>query len=155
MSDLVPAVPHPVTGEVLQLDAPTADLAQALDELKELTSRIREVRERIDEELLRRMDAKARWTVREGGFKVTAPSPAPRAEWDGAELSVVLAELRGLDLIDYDAAQAALETEVTYKPKARGLNALLKLGGEVAERVGACRSEVEPTRRVTVKRGRT
>src|SRR3954469_1475188 len=103
MSDLLPAVAHPVTGEVLALDAPTADLARALDELKELTSRIREVRERIDEELLRRMDSKARWTAHEGGFKITAPSPAPKAEWDGAELSVVLAELRGLNLIDFEA----------------------------------------------------
>jgi hypothetical protein len=157
MTDLVPtAVPHPVTGEVLALDAPTADLARALDELKELTSRIREVRERIDEELLRRMDHKASWTVRTGdGIKITAPSPAPKVEWDGPELSVVLAELRGLNLIDYEAIQAALEVVVTYKPKAAGLNALLKLGGEVERRLRACRSEVEPTRRVTVKRERT
>jgi hypothetical protein len=148
-------LPMPFTGEVLPLDAPTADLARALDELKELTSRIREVRERIDDELLRRLDKNARWTVREGDFKVTGTSPAPKAEWDGAALSVVLAELRGLALIDYEAAEAALETVVSYKPKAAGLQRLLKLGGEVAERVGACRSEVEPVRRVTVKRERT
>jgi hypothetical protein len=154
MSDLLPVVAHPVTGEVLPLDAPTADLARALDELKELTSRIREVRERIDEEVLRRLDAKARWTAHEGGFKVSAPSPAPKPEWDGRALALVLAELRGNALIDYEAAEAALEMVVAYKPKAAGLNRLLMLGGEVAERVGACRVMVEPARRVTVKRER-
>jgi hypothetical protein len=89
MTDLLPM---PFTGEALSLDAPTADLARALDELKELTSRIREVRERIDEELLRRMDPRF-MDRHEGGFKVTAPSPAPKAEWDGAELALALVEL--------------------------------------------------------------
>jgi hypothetical protein len=150
----VPVVPHPVTGEALSLDAPTADLARALDELKELESRIDEVRAVIGEEVIRRLDSKARWTAHEGGFKLTAPSPAPKAEWDGPALALALVELRGLDLIDYEAAEAALETVVSYKPKAAGLNRLLKLGGEVAERVGACRVMVEPVRRVSVKRER-
>jgi hypothetical protein len=155
VGDLLPAVAHPVTGEVLPLDAPTVDLARALDELKELESRLKEVRDRIGEEVLQRMDAKALWTLRtEDGFKLSAPSPAPKAEWDGPALALALVELRGLDLIDYEAAVAALETVVTYKPKAAGLNRLLKLGGEVAERVGACRVMVEPVRRVTVKRER-
>jgi hypothetical protein len=143
VGDLLPAVAHPVTGEVLPLDAPTVDLARALDELKELESRLKEVRDRIGEEVLQRMDAKALWTLRtEDGFKLSAPSPAPKAEWDGPALALALVELRGLDLIDYEAAVAA------------GLNRLLKLGGEVAERVGACRVMVEPVRRVTVKRER-
>lgn len=143
-------IPHPLTGEAIELAAETDTLAQWVDQLRELERQAKEARDMIGLELLRRMDAKASWTLRAGDFKITAPSPAPKTEWDVDQLRATLADLRDQGL-DEDAIDAALEVVVTYKPRTAGLNALRKLGGEVAERIAACGTEVEPARRVSVK----
>lgn len=143
-------IPHPLTGEALDLTADTEDLAYWCDQIRELERQAKEAREILGLELMRRMDSKASWTLRAGGFKITAPSPAPKREWNVDALRSTLADLRDQGL-DEDAIDAALEVVVTYKPRTVGLNALRKLGGEVAERIDACGEDVEPTRRVTVK----
>lgn len=143
-------VPHPQTGEALDLSAPTGDLAAWVDQIRQIESQAKEAREEIGRELLRRMDAKASWTLREAGFKITGQSPQPKLEWNVDALRATLADLRDQGL-DEDAIDAALEVVVSYRPRAAGLNALKKLGGEVAERVESCATEVEPQRRVSVK----
>ena len=150
MVDTTSLIPHPLTGEAIELTADTDMLAHWVDQLRELERQAKEARDLIGLELLRRMDAKASWTLRAGDFKITAPSPAPKVEWDVDQLRATLADLRDQGL-DEDAIDAALEVVVTYKPRASGLNALKKLGGEVAERIAACGTEVEPQRRVSVK----
>ena len=61
-------------------------------------------------------------------------------------------------LIGRQAAHAALRTDITVEHKAqqRGVNALLSLGGEVAEAIAACkrRREQPPRRTVKVRRQR-
>lgn len=147
-------IPHPRTGEALDLTADTETLAAWIDELREYESRSKEIRERIGAELVRRMDQSAKWTIHANGFKVTAPSPAPKVQWDAEALRPVLLELVFEGLISEEASDAALEVVLSYKAKPAGLNALLKLGGPVAERLSECRSEVEPVRRVSVKSDR-
>jgi hypothetical protein len=141
----------PATGETLALDAPTERLAQWLDETRDLEQRIRSAKRVAYDELLRRMDARASWTVREGGYELTAPSPG-RVEYDPAALYEALHDCVAAGMIEEGAAEAALEAVVTYKPKARGIQALLKLGGPVRDAINACAHPVEAPRNVRVKR---
>ena len=122
--------------------------------MRELERQAKEIRDTLGEELVRRMDAKAKWTLNLDGYKVSAPSPAPKVEWDVTALRSTLAALRDQG-IDEDALDAAMDVVVTYKPRTAGLNALKKLGGLVAEQIEACAVEVEPVRRVTVKLDRS
>lgn len=142
----------PRTGEMLPLDADTGTLAGWVDQLADLERHAREVRARIGEELLHRLDRSAKWTHHLDGFTVTAPSPAPVVEWDAVALRATLRDLEDEGVIDEEAVQAALEVVITYKARTAGLNALRKLGSDVAERIAACGHEVERRRTVKVKR---
>lgn len=144
-------IPHPATGEALDLNASTGDLARWADNLRELERQAKEVRDAISEELLHRMDRAAKWTLREDGFEIKGASPAPTIEWDVDQLRGALRELLNDGLIDEDAHDAALQVVVQYKPRTAGLNALRKLGGDIAERIAACGTDVEKPRRVSVK----
>jgi hypothetical protein len=137
----------PGTGEAIELAAETGELARALEEIRALESALREAKRRLGAEVLSRMDAAASWTLRAGGLELRGESPAPKIEWDGAALALTLEALVEEGKIAPEAAQAALSVEVSYKPQARGLSALMKLGGEVAEKVGAHSREVERDRR--------
>lgn len=144
-------VPHPKTGEALSLDAPTGTLAAYHDDLQELERIVREARGRIGEELLKRLDVKAKWTWREDGFEIKAPSPAPTTEYDVDAVRATLRDLQDEGVIDEDAADAAVQVTVSYKARVAGLNALRKLGDDVADRIDACGQPVEKPRRVSVK----
>jgi hypothetical protein len=83
---------------------------------------------------------------------VTAPSPAPKVEWDTERLRETLAGLVIDGTIATEAAEAALERVVTLKPRATGINALRKLGGDVEQRLDECCSPAPAgDRRLTVK----
>lgn len=142
----------PATGQVVDLDAKTEDLAQVLDDTREMEYKLRYFKEAVSAEVLRRMDRQAEWTMREGEYELRSISPAPKIDWAGDELALVLDELVAEGRIDQGAKEAALETEISYKPKARGLNALLKLGQDVASRLLPHRAEAERKRYVTVRR---
>ena len=153
MSTDVVTIRIPLTGEQLSLDAPDADLALALDSIRTLEGQLRDVKSAISREWLARMDASAAWTVHIAGFgKIVAPSPKPTIEYDGPGLREALLDLVGPDGITIAAVDAAVETVVTYEPRARGITALLRLGGRVAATVAAFGTEVEKTRYVAVKR---
>jgi hypothetical protein len=147
-------IPLPLTGEALDLNAPTGELAQAFDRIRDLERELKETRDQISRELIGRMDKRASWTLREDGFKVSAPSPAPKTEYDGYELHQVVQSLVAEGLIDGEAAEEAVEIRVEYRPRVRGVNALRKLGSDVADRVDLCAREVEPVRRVRVEMDR-
>ena len=147
-------VVHPLTGEVLSLDLPDAELALALDGVRILEGELRDVKSALGRELLARMDASASWTLHLPGVgKVTAPSPKPLIEYDGPGLREALLALADEGWITLDAVDAAVEVVVTCEPRARGITALLCLGHPVAETVAAFGMETPRARYVSVKRG--
>jgi hypothetical protein len=135
----------PYTGETVDLASSPDKLAAVLYEIRNLESRLREAKGELTEELLGRMDANARWTERFGEYHVTGKSPEPTIEYDGERLFDALRTLHDQGLITYEAAEAAIKTK--HEAQRRGVNALLKLGGKVAEEVRACEKEPEPKRR--------
>lgn len=134
-------IPLP-TGEAIDLTGPDYDLVRAFDELREYEAGVKTVRGVIGDELRRRMDLAATWTLRAGSFKATAPSPEPRTEYDVDDLREGLALLVAEGLISRDAADAALSREVTYKPSVGGIRKLKKLGGRVRAVVEGCERQV-------------
>lgn len=155
-SELVPAaeaavVANPMTGEALELSASEEDLAAAFDAAKEMESRLKEYRGQISSELLRRMDAEATWTLRAGSYKMEGESP-DRFDYDAEKLLPELTALVKAGKITPGAAHDALERpKAPLKAKKRGINALLKLGGEVKEAIERCKVPVEKSRSVSVK----
>jgi hypothetical protein len=144
------AVMHPSTGEVVSLDAPLEDLAAYLADVRDWEQTfLRPCKRAVEEELLRRMDHDARYTVRAGAYVVRGDGPG-RVEYNEDLLRIRLRELVDDEAISREAAAAAVKEKVSYQPMARGINALLKLGGKVAEAVRSAEAG-EKTRRVTVK----
>jgi hypothetical protein len=141
---------HPATGEVIQLaTAPDEVLAKVLDESKLLDGRMREFNRLVQDELLARMDAVAKWTIHGEGYTLAGSSPST-SEYDVGRLRQTLDRLCAEGLLSKAAATAAIKTEVSYKAVASGCNALIKLGGEVERQVKACK--VPKTRYVRVER---
>lgn len=154
MTDIVPGAQfaHPLTGELLTLDSPTEDLASYMIDLRDFELTLREHKQMVNRELLSRMDRQARWTLPAGDYKLSAPSPEPSQEFDGAELYDVLCALVEEGEITMDAVNAAVEIQHTYKVRAAGVKALRKLDG-VREVIDRHATPVEKARYVKVSRG--
>lgn len=142
---------HPDTGELVPIDAPDEQLADVLDAIRQWESVARAAKALISAELHARMDTNACWTRRAGRYEIKGQSPGG-VEWDVDALSDALGNLVCDGLITAEASDAALERVVTLKPRARGLNALLKIDGQVRDAVEACRVEVHKDRRISLKR---
>lgn len=138
--------------ELILADTDTATLAELRDLIRETEEDQRLAKQALDAELISRMDRAATWTLNEGGFKITAPSPAPQDDYDAQALRVDLEDARDRGLITDEAVDNAVQLIIDYKARAGGIKALLKLGGEVAEIVERHHTLVERTRRVSVKR---
>jgi len=134
------AVVHPATGAQLLLSAPDEQLVAWLHETRDVESKMRELKGLITREVYARLDSRAKWSATWGGYKVKGESPEPTTEYDGQELAKTLRRLVRRKLIDAEAAAAACEKVTTWKPKKNGINALLKLGGEVKEAIDAIAS---------------
>lgn len=144
-----------LSGEIIALDAGTDALAGLLDDYRNLDGLVREAKKIVVRELLSRMDKSAKWTMREGQYEIKGDSPGEKHEWNGQALHAALTELVDQGTIDLEAAESALEVKTVYKPKVRGINALMKLGGLVEQALLACRYKLEdPERRVSVKLAR-
>lgn len=115
------------TGEVLPLTGATTDrLARFLDDSRELESILSETKALVCDELLRRMDRDARWTVWAGGYELRGQSPeAGTTYYEPDELEQALRRLRRESLITEEAAKAALAYEVSVerKPRQAGIRA--------------------------------
>lgn len=169
----LPAILDEATGELVRLvtarhlldavglhDVTAADpeqLAEFTDSCEHLTAIMREAKATVSDELLTRLDKRGKWTARFGEFEVKAPSPtAGTSSFDTQRLQDTLGDLLDRDLIDADAALAAVEfvqPDPYYKVRPAGVQALLKRGGEVAAAIESCRVTAEPPRRVArVKR---
>lgn len=141
------------TGEVLDLDTmATDDLAARVDEIRELRDRLADADREISDELLARMDRRGEWTAEVGDWRVQGSSPETAIDYDPDALEQALGALQGAGLIDADAAADAFRVTVTRRPSKSRINRLLKLGGEVAERIAATRIEGSRPRRVKVTR---
>jgi hypothetical protein len=157
MADLEPrrSAVHPVTGEVLDLGRlATDELAEALNAVQTVSGQLKETKAAVDAEMLQRFDQAARWTVHVPGFKLSAPSPARRVDYDVGKLASTLDELVTDGSISTEARDSALEVEVVTKPKVAGLNALKKLGGRVEAAILACETYTTRARSVRLERDR-
>lgn len=143
----------PGTGELIPYDAPSPVLADAIDRIRTLERQLAEARAEIGRELIDRMDRNGEWTMHLGTLDATAPSPAAAFtdEWDVEALLDALAFLVSDNLITEAAAKRALKVETVWKPQKRGLDALRKLGPDVAARIDACLTRAPRERRVSVK----
>lgn len=153
MTDLVPARPEGITlftGEFLSINSPDSALGRCLAEIREFEALLREQKKILTEELLSRCDRRASWTVYEDGVKISGSSPAPVETWDGAELYSALWAFVDAGVLSEEAVNAAVGIETIYKPKKAGIQALRKLGGDVAGTIDGLAQEVEKDRRVTV-----
>lgn len=144
----------PETGEVITRDSSDADLARAIDWLRDLKRRANTAQRDVEAIALERMDQACRWTRPAGDLTMTASSPEPAYEWTdkGADLRNTLDQMVGEGLITEEAANEACLVELAYKPRAAGVNAIRKRGPEFAARIDACRVEVDKPRYVTVRR---
>lgn len=139
---------NPTSGELIPLDAPTDVLVEWFAAIRKLEQELATMKQAANTEVLRRMDAEAHWTVHTRAGTLTGKSPAPTVAWDPEQLAQTLTGLVADGLISQGAADSALELVQEWKPKRGGINKLLKLGGEIAERIAACGHDVEPNRRV-------
>lgn len=146
-------VVDPATGEAIELATASTDtLAEFLANTRELESRFREQKRAASDEILGRMDREASWTARVGAWTLKGKSPAPVTVYDAQGLRETLDSFVDEGLVSVTAAGEAVEVVTTLKVHARGVNALLKLGGRVAEAVRAHGSEQSPERTVSVSR---
>jgi len=142
---------HPDSGELLDLaTASPAALGDWLDAVRVWEQNARSAKNAVSAELHRRMDLDACYTLRDGDFELRGQSP-DRKTYD-EELRPALEALVAEGLISQKACDAACEPVVTYKPRARGIAALVKLGGKVAEVVAAHTHSDERPRRISVSR---
>jgi hypothetical protein len=141
----------PATGELVELDAPDERLAAAIDESDQLVLRLRLYRQRLGEELLRRMDRAACWTLRAGELTVAGESP-DRVDYDAGRLAAALGALTDEGAISAAAAGAALKRKTEPMPQKRGIYQLRKRGGRIRELIDGCQLPVLRPRRVTVSR---
>lgn len=144
----------PATGEVLELTAPTDELARVLDETRDIEQQLRGYKQHIADEIHRRMDAEGVWTAHVGDYTVTGQSPA-RTTYNAELLRASLAALVLDGTITEDARDRAVTVVETLKVSARGTQALHKLGGAVASVIDESEQPVDTPRRVSVKRRST
>ena len=149
----VPSLVDSRTGEVVALTDATAEhIAATRDRILDLESQLREAKTVMDREVISRMDADRLWTIEAGPWKLSAPSPAPQAHYDAQAMRTDLMVLVDDGVLSQAAADRAVAEIVDWKASAAGIKALVKGGGQPADVVARHTTELERTRRVTVKR---
>lgn len=144
-------LPNTFTGEAIDLDAPTEALAKDLLYLRELDTERKQLVRAVSDELLARMDKSAAWTLHFPGLDLTGDTPK-RREYKPERVLKVLEELVADGTIRKEAAQKAIERKVSYSVKKSGVNAIKKLGGDVAKKLAGCEVPLpDASRRVSVK----
>src|SRR5438477_2520225 len=108
---------NPATAERIDLDAPSEDLASQLDEAHNLEAAFKFFKRKLQDELLARMDRAAAWSMKAGEYEISGRSPEPTVEYDGNALALLLARLVDDGEVSQEAAHAAVEEVVTYKPR--------------------------------------
>lgn len=112
---------HPRTGEVVNLrDASLEQLAEAAGDAIDLESRLKEFQGDLSEELLARLDKSGVWTQRVKSpdnryeWEITSASPdAGSVGYDAVQLDIALRTLMAKEVINDQAASAALKRQIT------------------------------------------
>lgn len=158
VSELVLARPavivDPVHGEQLELATTSLTrLGQLLLDVRDVESRLRELKQHVNEEIHARFDVERVWTAHtEGGLKLTGKSDAPTVEWDAEAVLLELDAMVAEGLLTAAGRDRAVQTRVEHKVLAVGINALMK-SHVFAERLAPYRREVPADgRRVSVTR---
>lgn len=171
----------PTTGEEILRDAPSEKLVQAIKEIDSDVNALGAARAAINVELLERMDKSAKWTQNIGGMTVTAPSPEAWVDYDTEALADSIRTLVDDDVISEEAYDQAFSISLKLKLTAaayrklqpwfasvaergvkietrevklskRGLNSILKVGGQrAADLVSSASLQKQTARRATVK----
>ena len=145
-------VVSPRTGEVLSLSSPLEDLGGLLLDIREHEFLLREMKNVVQQEIVKRMDFEAKGTLHAGGLKFQAPSAAPVEAWDAAELRAALLPFVDHGVISITAVDAAVEQVITWKAKKAGINALRKQGGEIEMVIDQLMRVEDRPRKVSVVR---
>lgn len=114
-------IPHPITGEALELaEASPEQLADWIDAATEITNAIGDRRALVDRELVRRLDQNASWTLRvgspDGDYQLEIKAPSPSAGTTLVDTKALEDELRALierGTISVEGAASALKRQVT------------------------------------------
>jgi hypothetical protein len=138
----------PVTGELLPLDAPSAQLAEAVLRMRELEQQLAAARQLVGAELTHRLDMENLRSAEVDGLKVTVA--APGRDWNTDTLAGVLDELVEESVI----TPAAMDRIVVLERKVKGteLRKLLATLPEAeAARLRACSKPNSRVRSVKVE----
>lgn len=135
----------PLSGAVVGEDATMSEFEAALVEFAELEKAIAAARVRISQWVRARMDAGAKWTH----GRMSTASPSTLVTWDEAGLVAELDRLVAEGKVTAEARAACLK--VSTKVMLGGVNALLKVGGEVEQRLVQHRGAKPDRRTVTLK----
>lgn len=139
--------------EIVLADADSETLAFLRDAIRAAEEDQRLAKQQIDAEVIGRMDFHRKWTMHAGEYTMTAPSSDPVVEIpDPAALHSELMAFVDAGEVSIEAIDAAVEQVITFKARKRGLDALRKGGGEIAEVIAKHEKQVMPPRRVTVKK---
>lgn len=148
---------NPSTGDSVALSDATVDqLADYKLAVAEWQDAAKAAQQMADGEILRRMDKQAKWTIHTPFGILTGRSPADvRTIDDPQGLRDALLELEAQGLLSTEAVEAAI-SQPPPKPQplkvaVSGIDALLKIGGQVAETVERFSRMVPPDRKVTRK----
>lgn len=144
-----------VTGVAIDVaDASTEDLGRFLDESRDFKRRMQEQENIATREVLRRQDREAKWTTPAGSYVLKGSSPAAAhvEEFDELALRTDLLDLVDAGELSIEAVDAAVEIVITYRARKAGINALRRLGGEVAAIVNRHATHSEKNRYIKVER---
>ena len=139
----------PVLGEVLPLDAPSDQLAEAAWRMRELETELARVRKLVGNELVNRMDRENLRSVEVAGYSITVSAPGA-VDWDADQLAEVLGELVKRDVITAGALDRVLPVKRTVAQ--RELKKLLEtLDSPDVELVETCSAPSRRSRTVKVQ----
>ena len=129
---------HPTTGEILELEALEPDrLADALLALRDVETRARDWRKRVEAELRQRMPPeRALWCV--GDYEVRV-GYRNESEWDADELERVVRALIDAGVVDPREVTELIRHE-TIVSRSEANRLLDRLSGRAHAAVQACRS---------------
>jgi len=142
----------PFTGEVIELDQPSSDLAKFRDTLTQIRASLSQIARTVDEELAARLDAANRKSAQVGGWKLAVNRPdAP--EYNLYCLRSTLADLVETALLEPSVIDETISEEVVVKVDHGSVRRLLDHPDpRVRNAIGGCVTRRPQQRRVEIKR---
>jgi hypothetical protein len=149
----VVALVDPRTGELLDPESCDVEQLGACREAIRIWEQLaRQAKQQIDAAVIDRMRRRGEWTLRDGQYTLQASKAGGGVEYDGPALHAALSELVDDGVLDIDAVNNAVVTEVVYKPQAGALKKLAQMNPEAADVIAEHSQETPETRRVSVRR---